>query len=88
MTDEEIMLNLNNLWKNYCISSTYEPGSVGKPFTVAAALESGAIKGNETYVCNGYLEKAGSKIKCHSYLSGGEGIVSVQDSIAWSCNVA
>lgn len=88
MSDEEIMLNLNNLWKNYCISSTYEPGSVGKPFTVAAALESGAITGNEVYSCNGYLEVSGSKIKCHSYLSGGEGAVTVQDSIAWSCNVA
>jgi stage V sporulation protein D (sporulation-specific penicillin-binding protein) len=88
MSEDEIYLNLNNLWKNYCISSTYEPGSTAKPFTVAAALESGAITGDEVYTCNGYLEKGGHKIKCHTYSSGGEGAVSVQDSIAWSCNVA
>ena len=80
--------NLNYLWKNYCISTTYEPGSTAKPFTVAAALESGAITGNEHYQCNGSLEVGGHTIKCHSYRSGGEGDVSVQDSIAWSCNVA
>lgn len=88
LSEDQIYLNLNNLWKNYCISSTYEPGSTAKPFTVAAALESGAINGNEVYTCNGYLEKGGHKIKCHTFSSGGEGAVSVQDSIAWSCNVA
>lgn len=88
MSEDQVYLNLNNLWKNYCISSTYEPGSTAKPFTVAAALESGAINGDEVYACNGYLEKGGHKIKCHTYSSGGEGAVSVQDSIAWSCNVA
>lgn len=88
MSEDQVYLNLNNLWKNYCISTTYEPGSTAKPFTVAAALESGAINGDEVYTCNGYLEKGGHKIKCHTYSSGGEGAVSVQDSIAWSCNVA
>ena len=88
LTDDELLDNLNYLWKNYCISTTYEPGSTAKPFTVAAALESGAITGNEHYQCNGYLEVGGHTIKCHSYRSGGEGDVSVQDSIAWSCNVA
>lgn len=88
LTDEELLDNLNYLWKNYCISTTYEPGSTAKPFTVAAALGSCAITGNEHYQCNGYLEVGGHMIKCHSYRSGGEGDVSVQDSIAWSCNVA
>ncbi len=88
LTDDQLLDNLNYLWKNYCISTTYEPGSTAKPFTVAAALESGAITGNEHYQCNGSLEVGGHTIKCHSYRSGGEGDVSVQDSIAWSCNVA
>ncbi len=86
MTDEEIYLNLNNIWKNYCISNTYEPGSTIKPFTVAAALETGAITGNEHYDCNGYLEVGGHKIYCHT--TYGDGDVDVQSSIAWSCNVA
>ena len=49
MSDEEILLNLNNLWKNFCITGTYEPGSTAKPFTVAAGLESGAINTNTPY---------------------------------------
>ena len=88
MTEDELKVNLNNLWKNYCISNTYEPGSTAKPFTVAAALETGAITGNEHYFCNGSLEVGGHTIKCHSASWGGEGDVSVENSIAWSCNVA
>lgn len=79
--------SLNALWKNFCISETYEPGSTAKPFTVAAALETGAITGNEVYQCDGALEVGGHTIKCHSYRYGGEGAVSVKDSIALSCNV-
>lgn len=87
MTDDEVYLNLNNLWKNYSIADTYEPGSTAKPFTVGAALEAGAITGEEVYQCNGALEVGGHTIKCHSYRYGGEGAVSVKDSIALSCNV-
>lgn len=88
LTEEQIILNLNHLWKNFCISERYEPGSTAKPFTVAAALETGAINGNEHYECKGALEVGGHSIKCHNYPMGGEGDVSVQNSIAWSCNVA
>ncbi|MCR4791125.1 MAG: penicillin-binding protein 2 [Lachnospiraceae bacterium] len=88
MTQEQINVNLYNLWKNQCISYTYEPGSTAKPFTVAAALDCGAITGDEVYTCNGILPVANYNIKCHTYESGGDGVVTVQDSIAWSCNVA
>jgi len=86
MTDEEILLNLNQLWKNYCISETYEPGSTIKPFTVAAALELGDISSNSTYECNGSLEIGGYTIKCHNKY--GDGVVDLQQAIARSCNVA
>ncbi|MBQ7583885.1 MAG: hypothetical protein IJT24_04675 [Lachnospiraceae bacterium] len=46
----------NAVWKNFCISDTYEPGSTMKPFTVAAALDSASIRGDEVYVCNGALD--------------------------------
>ena len=78
--------NLNNMWKNFCISNTYEPGSVAKPFTVASAIESGAITGNETYFCNGYLEIGGHKIRCHTRT--GDGTLTVAQAIERSCNVA
>ncbi|MBE5885786.1 MAG: cell division protein FtsI [Lachnospiraceae bacterium] len=77
---------LAELWKNYCISATYEPGSVAKPFTVAAAIDSGAITGNETYYCGGLLEIGGYKIRCHN--RWGDGEITVADAVAQSCNVA
>lgn len=88
MKDGEDWLNYNlyGLWKNFCISDTYEPGSTIKPFTVATALEVGAITGNEVYQCNGKLHIGGHDIHCH--IRTGDGAVTVQDSIAWSCNVA
>ncbi|MBR6666251.1 MAG: cell division protein FtsI [Lachnospiraceae bacterium] len=86
MDDATLYQNLNYLWKNFCISDTYEPGSTAKPFTVATALECGAITGNEVYQCNGKLHIGGHDIHCH--VRTGEGAVNVQSSIAWSCNVA
>ena len=86
MDEAQLYLNLNNLWKNYCIADTYEPGSTAKPFTVAAALETGAITGNEVLDCGGSLVKGGHTIRCHN--RWGDGAVTVQNSIAWSCNVA
>lgn len=75
----------NALWRNFCINDTYEPGSVSKPFTVAAALDSGSITGNERYVCNGFLEIGGHKIRCHQRY--GEGELSVAEGVERSCNV-
>ncbi len=86
MNDTELYMNLNYLWKNFCISDTYEPGSTSKPFTTAAALEVGAITGNEVFRCDGLIESGGYKIRCHN--EWGDGDVSVEDAIAWSCNVA
>ena len=86
MPDDEIMWNFNALWRNFCISDTYEPGSVAKPFTVATGIEAGNITGNEVYDCGGYLEIGGHKIHCHNRY--GDGQVSVAKGIEISCNVA
>lgn len=85
MDDQTLYLHLDALWKNHCIVDSYEPGSVSKPFTVAAALESGAITGNETYLCEGKLQVADHEIKCHQ--TYGDGRISVQEGIERSCNV-
>ena len=79
---------LNKLWRNFCISDTYEPGSTMKPFTVACGLESGKLTGNESYTCNGIYEVADKKIKCHNYKYGGCGTVNVKQAVEQSCNVA
>lgn len=85
MSEDELYLNLNNLWKNYCITGTYEPGSVAKPFTVAAALEKGSIAPNATFVCNGARDIGGYHIKCHN---GAQGILTLEQAVAGSCNVS
>lgn len=77
---------LASRWKNFCISDTYEPGSVFKPFTVAAGIDSGKMTGEEVYFCGGKLEIGGYKIKCHN--RNGDGMMTVRASLAQSCNVA
>ena len=87
MNDAAMYQQLNALWKNYCIVEPFEPGSVAKPFTVAAAVESGAITGYETYLCEGGLQVADlpKPIKCHN--TYGDGYLTVQEGIERSCNV-
>jgi len=85
MDDALMYQHLNALWKNFCIVDSYEPGSVAKPFTVAAALESGSITGNETYNCQGELYVGEHHIKCHQRY--GDGLLTVQQGIERSCNV-
>lgn len=85
MNDEVMYQHLNALWKNFCIVDSYEPGSVAKPFTVAAALESGSITGNETYNCEGVLHVGDHDIKCHQ--TYGDGPLTVQQGVERSCNV-
>lgn len=85
-TQEEKTEKLTGLWRNFCVSDTYEPGSVMKPFTVAAGLETGKLTGNETYYCGGYLHVGDDDIYCH--LRTGHGTQTVQQAIANSCNVA
>lgn len=87
MTDEEKeAAALNALWRNFCVSDAFEPGSTAKPFTVAAGLETGALTGNETYYCSGSKTVMGWQIGCH--YREGHGTETVQDAIANSCNVA
>lgn len=85
LDDDQMYQQLNALWKNFCIVDTYEPGSVAKPFTVAGAIESGSITGNEYYNCEGKLHVGNYDIKCHQRF--GDGYISVQEGIERSCNV-
>ena len=85
MTDEERLDAMNQIWKNFCVSDTYEPGSTIKPFTMASALEDGTLSGKEAYECQGYKVVAGQTIRCNN--RNGHGIQSLSDGIANSCNV-
>lgn len=84
MSDEETLTALNQMWRNYCISDTFEPGSTFKPCTIAAAIEEGKVKMDQLFVCDGGEEISGSYIKCHK--TGGHGEITLQQAIAYSCN--
>ncbi|MCD7708867.1 MAG: penicillin-binding protein 2 [Clostridiales bacterium] len=83
MTDSETLDILNGLWQNYCISSTYEPGSVQKPCTVAAGLETGTITDDMTFFCDGG-EMFDRWISCVS--KNGHGLETVRGALMDSCN--
>ena len=76
----------NEIWKNPIVSNTFEPGSTFKPFTVAAGLEEGILKGDETFICNGYEQIGSNRIHC-SHRSG-HGRITLSESISLSCNDA
>lgn len=86
MTDEEELNALNRMWRNFCISDTYEPGSTFKPFTVAAALEENLVKPSDTFVCDGYRMVAGYRINCNR--RSGHGVVTLTEALMKSCNPA
>lgn len=85
LSSEEQLNYLNTMWKNFCVSDTYEPGSIFKPMLVAAALEEGVITPNSTFQCNGYTDIGGYRIKCH--LVSGHGNINVEQIMAQSCNM-
>ena len=85
MTDEQKLTELNQLWRNFCVSDIFEPGSTVKPFTVASGLECGTLSGGEVYNCGGSLTVGGWPISCHK--KQGHGAQTLSDSIANSCNV-
>lgn len=84
--DDTYYDTLNSLWRNFCISDTYEPGSTAKAITLAAGIETGRVVGNETYNCGGFLEVGDHKIRCN--VRGGHGTLDVGGALEMSCNVA
>ena len=86
MTDEGRMDAWNQMWRNYCVNDTYEPGSPAKPMTVAAGLEEGVISQNDTFLCDGGQDVGGYRIKCSNIY--GHGILTLEQSLMKSCNDA
>lgn len=88
MTTEEKSAALSALWRNFCISDAFEPGSTFKPFTVAAALEEDKAKEKSTYVCDGaeVVVEGQRPVKCSN--RQGHGTITLEESLMFSCNDA
>lgn len=71
-------------WRNKAISDLYEPGSVFKLITCSAALDTGAVTRNTTFVCAGKIGVAGTTFRCaNGHVHGSE---TVAQGLAVSCN--
>lgn len=86
MSDEDKMNQLNKLWQNYTISNTFEPGSTFKPFTEAMGLDSGSLREDETYICDGSEWVSGHEIHCVN--RSGHGTEDLRGALRDSCNDA
>lgn len=87
MSETEKMNARYDVWRNFCISDAYEPGSTFKPITVAAALEELITDVNAEYVCDG-REQYGEEIIIKCSNSRGHGKISLVQSLMYSCNDA
>ena len=77
---------LNQMWRNRCISDTYEPGSIFKVFTASAALEAGVVSLEDHFYCPGYKMVEDRRIRCARV--GGHGSETFMESVQNSCNPA
>lgn len=75
---------LNEMWRNACVSDTYEPGSTFKIITTAAALEEDLVTLDEQFNCGGAIMVEDTRIRCHK--TTGHGPETFVDAIKNSCN--
>lgn len=74
----------NQMWRNYCISDTYEPGSTFKIVTATTAFEQGVLRVEDQFYCPGYHIVEDRRIRCHKV--AGHGAETFRDGIMNSCN--
>ncbi|PKM49803.1 MAG: peptidoglycan glycosyltransferase [Firmicutes bacterium HGW-Firmicutes-7] len=84
LTNKEKEDALNQLWRNYAINDTYEPGSTFKVVTASAGLEEKVVSLTDTFYCPGYAIVADRHIRCHKY--GGHGSETFLEGVQNSCN--
>ena len=77
---------LNNMWRNFCINDTYEPGSIFKTVTATAALETGVVGLNDSFTCSGATVVSDRRIRCHK--TTGHGTQDFTHTVYNTCNPA
>lgn len=84
-TDETVTQDMRNqMWRNYCISDTYEPGSTFKIVTATTAFEQGVLRVEDQFYCPGYHIVEDRRIRCHKI--AGHGAETFREGIMNSCN--
>ena len=86
LTPEKKTELLNQMWRNSCISDTYEPGSAFKIITATAAFEHDSLEFGHNFYCPGYKLVADRRIRCHK--TQGHGSQTFTEAIMNSCNPA
>ncbi|MCL2372261.1 MAG: penicillin-binding transpeptidase domain-containing protein [Defluviitaleaceae bacterium] len=64
LSQDERSKHLNQMWRNFAINDTYEPGSTFKIVTSAAGLAEGLITLDTPFSCSGHMLVGGRQIKC------------------------
>ncbi|MCI5481665.1 MAG: penicillin-binding protein 2 [Lachnospiraceae bacterium] len=86
MDDTELGEAYYSLWRNYCISDGYEPGSTVKTLTISAGLETGKVRDGDPWTCVGSLEVGDHTIHCSNVW--GHGVLTTDQALMKSCNAA
>lgn len=80
----QLSLDIQNQWRNFNVSDTYEPGSVFKTFTASAALEENVVNLDTSYTCTGAIRVEQHIMKCHYH--AGHGTQTLTQGLENSCN--
>lgn len=90
LSDAEETNALYDIWRNFCVSDTFEAGSTIKPLTIGAALDENKVSTGDSFLCDGgedLFDGVGTQhIPCHNIY--GHGATTLQEAIMWSCNDA
>ncbi|MDU2490867.1 MAG: stage V sporulation protein D [Clostridium celatum] len=76
---------IQNMWRNWLVSDTFEPGSTFKTVTMIAALEKGVVSDSDTFFCNGSVKFGNTTVHC--WKREGHGTQTLAEVLKNSCNV-
>lgn len=76
---------IQNMWRNWLVSDTFEPGSTFKTVTMIAALEEGVVSDSDTFFCNGSVKFGNTTVHCWKH--EGHGTQTLAEVLKNSCNV-
>lgn len=76
---------IQNMWRNWLVSDTFEPGSTFKTITMIAAIEEKKVHDHDIFTCNGSVKFGNTKVRC--WKTSGHGTQTLAEVLKNSCNV-